>query len=87
MLASKATGSSATVQLLLQQMDGWRAVTSPGSHKVLSQIERCRTADLGYHAYRCSDHSCGAMQYVYHSCPRRGGATARGVATAKKRIG
>ena len=71
MLASNTTGGSATVQLLLQQMDGWRGITSPGSHKVLSQIERCRTADLGYHAYRCSDHSCSAMQYVYHSCRNR----------------
>jgi Putative transposase/Transposase zinc-binding domain len=71
MLASNTTGSSATVQLLLQQMDGWRAIAAPGSHKVLSQIERCRTADLGYHAYRCSDHNCNAMQYVYHSCRNR----------------
>ncbi|MEJ7683664.1 MAG: transposase zinc-binding domain-containing protein [Segetibacter sp.] len=46
-------------------------MTSPGSHAVLSRIERCRTADFGYHAYRCSDSDCGAMQYVYHSCRNR----------------
>lgn len=40
-------------------------MTLPGSHAVLSRIERCRTADYGYHAYRCTDSDCGAMQYVY----------------------
>jgi hypothetical protein len=59
------------VQHLLQQMPAWKEMTSPGSHAVLSRIERCRTADLGYHAYRCTDSDCGAMQYVYHSCRNR----------------
>jgi len=71
MLASNTTGSRATVQQLLQQMPQWKDITSPGSHKVLSLIERCRTAGLGYHAYRCTDSDCGAMQYVYHSCRNR----------------
>ena len=71
MVASNATGSRATVQQLLQQMPTWKEMTSPGSHTVLSRIERCRTADLGYHAYRCTDNECGAMQYVYHSCRNR----------------
>ncbi len=71
MAASNTTGCRATVQQLLQQMPGWKGVTAPGSHKVLSRIERCRTADLGYHAYRCTDSDCGAMQYVYHSCRNR----------------
>ncbi len=52
-------------------MPGWKEMTSPGSHAVLSRIERCRTADFGYHAYRCTDSDCGAMQYVYHSCRNR----------------
>ena len=71
MIPNKATGSNATVQRLLQQMPEWREATSTGSHKVLSRIERCHTAALGYHAYRCSDSDCGAMQYVYHSCRNR----------------
>lgn len=71
MVASNTTGCRATVQQLLQQMPGWKQITSPGSHKVLSRIERCRTADLRYHAYRCTDSDCGAMQYVYHSCRNR----------------
>jgi hypothetical protein len=71
MAASNSTGSRATVQQLLQQMPQWKEITAPGSHKVLSRIERCRTADFGYHAYRCSESDCGAMQYVYHSCRNR----------------
>ncbi len=71
MLARNTTGSRATVQQLLQQMPEWKEVTAAGSHKVLSRIERCRTAGLGYHAYRCTDSSCGAMQYLYHSCRNR----------------
>ena len=59
------------MQQLLQQMTGYKEITSPGSHKVLSLIERCRTADFGYHAYRCTDSDCGAMKYVYHSCRNR----------------
>jgi hypothetical protein len=71
MVASNITGNKATVQQLLQQMPGWKEMTSKGSHKVLSRIQRCRTALLGYHAYRCSDSNCGAMQYLYHSCRNR----------------
>ena len=52
-------------------MPGWKEMASPGSHKVLSRIQSCRTADLGYHAYRCTDSDCGALQYVYHSCRNR----------------
>ena len=71
MAAGNATGSRATVQQLLQQMSAWKEITAVGSHAVLSRIERCRTADYGYHAYRCTDSDCGAMQYVYHSCRNR----------------
>jgi hypothetical protein len=71
MVASNTTGSRATVQQLLQQMPSWKEITGSGSHAVLSRIERCRTAAVGYHAYRCTDSSCGAMQYVYHSCRNR----------------
>lgn len=71
MVASNTTGCRATVQQLLQQMPGWKDMTEPGSHAVLSRIERCRTADFGYHAYCCTDSDCGAMHYVYHSCRNR----------------
>ena len=87
MAPSNTTGSRATLQQLLQQMPAYRDKTAPASHAVLSRIERCRTADLGYHAYRCTDSDCG---------PAKGGNTftiavatdtARRVATAKKRSG
>jgi len=66
-----AANNKATLQQLLQQMPSWKQTTSLGSHKVLSRIERCRTAHFGYHSYRCTDSNCGAMQYVYHSCRNR----------------
>ncbi len=65
MAPSNTTGSRATLQQLLQQMPGWKEVTAAGSHKVLSRIERCRTADLGYHAYRCTDSDCGPPPKAY----------------------
>lgn len=64
MVASNTSGCRATVQQLLQQIPGWKQMVLPGSHKVLSRIERCRTADFGYHAYRCTDSECGAIYPV-----------------------
>jgi hypothetical protein len=60
-----------SMQVLLQRLKGWEQVARPGSHQVLHAIQRCRTAALGYHAYRCSDSDCGAMHYQYHSCRNR----------------
>jgi len=59
------------VQQLLQRMNGWQNMVHKNSIPVLSSIERCHTAAFGYHAYRCSDSDCGAMQYVYHGCRNR----------------
>ncbi|MEJ7830405.1 MAG: hypothetical protein WKF91_19505, partial [Segetibacter sp.] len=44
--------SGASVQQLLQQMTGLEEMTAPGSHTLLNRIERCRTANFSYHAYR-----------------------------------
>jgi len=56
----------------LRQMPDYTDITADGSHAVLSRIERCRTAELGYHpALGGTDSKCGAMQYVYHSCRNR----------------
>jgi hypothetical protein len=60
-----------SVQTLLQQLKGWQEMVGSGSHKVLNAIQRCRTSSLGYYAFRCSDHECGAMHYRYHSCRNR----------------
>jgi hypothetical protein len=60
-----------SVQLLLNQMKQWPENISTGSAKVLGHIQNCRTARLGYHLYRCSDHHCGHMKSQYHSCRNR----------------
>lgn len=39
--------------------------------KVLTQLSRCRTSELGYHLYRCRDEACGQVKYQYHSCRDR----------------
>jgi hypothetical protein len=60
-----------SVQALLQQLKGWETMVGQGSHKVLNSIRWCRTSQLGYHAYRCTDSECGQMQYRFHSCRNR----------------
>jgi hypothetical protein len=42
---------------------------SLGQLKVMSAIERCRTAALGGHVERCED--CGALRIAYNSCRNR----------------
>ena len=39
--------------------------------KVMSAIERCRTAALGGHVARCEDAACGHTQIAYNSCRNR----------------
>ena len=41
----------------------------PEQYKVMSAIERCRTAELGGHLYQCVD--CGDTQIAYNSCRNR----------------
>jgi hypothetical protein len=50
--------------------------------KVMSAIERCRTAALGGHVARCENDACGHTIIAYNSCrnrhcPKCQGATAR----------
>ena len=50
--------------------------------KVMSAIERCRTAALGGHVARCENDNCGHRQVAYNSCrnrhcPKCQGAAAR----------
>ena len=66
-----ALSSKPSVQLLLARMQDWQSMVHKNSLAVLSRIERCHTASLGYHACRCTDSDCGAMQYFYHSCRNR----------------
>lgn len=63
------TSPSATMQQVLRKFD----YTSTNAHvqKVLHNLKVCRTASLGYHIYQCSNDSCSAIQYRYHSCRNR----------------
>src|SRR5215469_14152093 len=64
----------------------WRAANrghlSLGQLKVMSAIERCRTAALGGHVMRCENGACGYTAIAYNSCrnrhcPKCQGAAAR----------
>lgn len=46
-----------------------RGHISSGQFKVMSAIERCRTAELGGHVLRCTD--CAQLQLAYNSCRNR----------------
>ena len=50
----------------------WRAANkghvSLGQLKVMSAIERCRTAALGGHVARCENSACGHTVVAYNSC-------------------
>jgi putative transposase/transposase-like zinc-binding protein len=53
----------------------WRAANrghvSLGQLKVMSAIERCRTAALGGHVLRCENDACGYTVIAYNSCRNR----------------
>jgi hypothetical protein len=53
----------------------WRAANaghvSLDQVKVMSAIERCRTAALGGHVARCENEKCGYTQIAYNSCRNR----------------
>src|SRR5271169_65445 len=64
----------------------WRKANSGhvslGQMKVMSAIERCRTAALGGHVGRCENEACAHTVIAYNSCrnrncPKCQGATAR----------
>ena len=59
-----------------------RGHVSLGQLKVMSAIERCRTAALGGHVMRCENDACGHTAIAYNSCrnrhcPKCQGAAAR----------
>jgi len=63
--------STLSVQTLLQNLPQWTAQCASGAQPALRAIERCRTAELGYHLYACNRKGCGAEKMQYHSCRNR----------------
>ena len=62
--------------------DANRGHVSLPEMKVMSAIERCRTAALGGHVLRCEDEACGHVRVAFNSCrdrhcPRCQGSAAR----------
>jgi len=51
--------------------DANRGHVSLGQLKVMSAIERCRTAALGGHVLRCENDACGYTVIAYNSCRNR----------------
>jgi hypothetical protein len=59
------------VQQVLQQHYEPGAGANVHVQKVMQRLKACRTAALGYHAYRCMGEGCGHIKYQYHSCRDR----------------
>jgi len=51
--------------------------------KVMSAIERCRTAALGGHVARCENEACGHTLIAYNSCRNRHCPKCQGAAARK----
>jgi hypothetical protein len=65
------TTPRATVQQVLQLHYEPGAGANVHVQKVMQRLKACRTAALGYHAYRCTGEGCGHIKYQYHSCRDR----------------
>jgi len=65
------TAPRATLQQVLKHYTPQDASVNTQVQKVLHRISICRTAQLGYHLYKCSNSDCGYIKYQYHSCRDR----------------
>jgi len=63
--------------------DANRGHVSLGQLKVMSAIERCRTAALGGHVARCESEACGHTVIAYNSCRNRHCPKCQGAAARK----
>jgi hypothetical protein len=63
--------------------DANRGHVSLGQLKVMSTIERCRTAALGGHVARCENDACGHTIVAYNSCRDRHCPRCQGAASRK----
>ena len=61
-----------TVDIFRDHGAAWRRANaghvSLDQMKVMSAIERCRTAALGGHVARCENEKCGHTQIAYNTC-------------------
>ena len=71
--------------ILRDHGSAWREANqghvSLGQLKVMSAIERCRTAALGGHVARCENAACG--QIAYNSCGNRHCPKCQGAASRR----
>jgi Putative transposase/Transposase zinc-binding domain len=63
--------------------DANRGHVSLGQLKVMSAIERCRTAALGGHVLRCENNACGYTAIAYNSCRNRHCPKCQGAAASE----
>lgn len=59
------TTAPATVQQVLLKHYEPRRDPNVHVNNVLQRLMICRTAALGYHAYKCTDEECGQIKYQY----------------------
>jgi hypothetical protein len=64
-----ATGNPVTVQQILQQYH--HTSSHPHVQRVMMQLKKCKTSELGFHLYQCSEADCAQYKYQYHSCHNR----------------
>jgi hypothetical protein len=60
----------ASLQDVLKVVD-WQNTLPSESLKVMSLIDRCHTASMGYHSYCCKDKACKHVHVQYHGCRNR----------------
>jgi Putative transposase/Transposase zinc-binding domain len=63
--------------------DANQGQVSLGQLKVMSAIERCRTAALGGHIARCENPACGHTEIAYNSCGNRHCPKCQGAASRR----
>jgi len=68
-MTKATTQKVATVQSILTNYHTHSS--NPHVEHVLQQLKYCRTAQLGYHLYKCRNNDCMKLKYQYHSCRNR----------------
>ena len=64
-----ATAKPVTVQQILRQYH--QTSFHPHVQRVVTQLKKCRTSELGFHLYKCTDDDCAQYKYQYHGCRNR----------------